>query len=145
MPGMLARPPADAGEDSRWLPYTPSAPRAARQLLRDLLADLDGGERYAETGELLLSELVTNAVTHAKSRGHLLWVRLELYAGSLRIEVHDAGEGRPVVRSVGGDDERGRGLLLVRELAESWGCCPRAGGVGKFTWCTVAPVAGGAR
>ncbi len=38
----------------------------------------------------------------------------------LNIEVHDSSPGIPVVRSAAGDAERGRGLLLVAEVADSW-------------------------
>ncbi|WP_051712145.1 ATP-binding protein [Streptomyces sp. NRRL S-350] len=53
--------------------------------------------------------------------------------------MHDAGAGRPSVRAAAPDDECGRGLFLVNELAEHWGCRPRPGGVGKFVWALVAP------
>ena len=145
MPETLDRPPAVAGESACWLPRHRKSAGATRRLLRDFLADLAGGELFAEVGELLLSELVANSVVHARTPpGRLIRVRLEFAPGRLRIEVHDASGVRPVVRPAGGDEECGRGLLLVRELAAEWGVCPRAGGVGKITWCTLAPAGGAA-
>ncbi|MDH6579826.1 ATP-binding protein [Kitasatospora sp. MAP5-34] len=141
MPETLDRPPAVAGEHACWLPRHRKSAGAARRLLRDFLADMVGGELFAEVGELLLSELVAKAVVHARTPpGRLIRVRFEFGSGQLRIEVHDASNVRPVVRPAGGDDECGRGLLLVRELATGWGCCPRAGGVGKAMWCTLGPA-----
>ncbi|MEU4580853.1 ATP-binding protein [Kitasatospora aureofaciens] len=97
-------------------------------------------EPLLPTGELLLSELVTNAVTHARTpRGRLLFVRLQLLPhGTLRIEVHDADSEKPTPHPSSLTSESGRGLLLVRELASEWGYCPRRGGIGKFIWCHVS-------
>ncbi|MDH6579795.1 ATP-binding protein [Kitasatospora sp. MAP5-34] len=146
MPETLDRPPAVAGEHACWLPRHRKSAGAARRLLRDFLADMAGGELFAEVGELLLSELVSNAVVHARTPpGRLIRVRLEFAPGQLRVEVHDASGVRPVVRPAGGDDECGRGLVLVRALAAAWGVCPREGGVGKAVWFLVGPSAGGAR
>ncbi|MFI6446763.1 ATP-binding protein [Kitasatospora sp. NPDC050543] len=142
MPETLHRPPALAGAHACWLPRHRRSAGTARRLLRAFLADLDGGERYAEVGELLISELVTNAVEHARvPAGRLIEVRFELGADWLRIEVHDASDDRPTVLvGTTGEDESGRGLLLVRELSTAWGCRPRAGGIGKCVWVLVGPV-----
>ncbi|MEV7774581.1 ATP-binding protein [Kitasatospora sp. NPDC086791] len=113
----------------------------ARYLLRAYLAGLPSGDRYAEVAELLLGELFANAVQHSDAPAdRLIEVRFAVVGDRLRIEVHDAGSGRPSVRSAVPDDEHGRGLFLVNELAERWGCCPRSGGIGKFVWALVAPA-----
>ncbi len=127
-----------------WLPRHRKSAGVARLLLREFLAGLDDGELYVDVGELLLSELVTNALVHARvSPGRLIAVRFVVAVGRLRIEVHDASCERPEVRPVaGGEAESGRGLLLVESLAMAWGCCPRPGGVGKFMWAHVGPVEG---
>ncbi|MBD0691622.1 ATP-binding protein [Streptomyces sp. CBMA123] len=119
---------------------TESAP-LARHLLRAYLAGLPAGDRYRDIAELLLGELFANAVQHAGAPAdRLIEVRFALVCNRLRIEVHDAGAGRPSVRSSRPDEECGRGLLLVNELAERWGCCPRSGGIGKFVWALIAPT-----
>ncbi|MCG6497434.1 ATP-binding protein [Kitasatospora sp. A2-31] len=121
----------------------PDSTPLARLLLRAYLAGMPQGERYADIAELLLGELVANAVQHSDAPpDRLVELRFALIAGRLRIEVHDAGSGRPTPRVSSSEDERGRGLFLVDELAERWGCCPRAGGVGKFVWALIAPVPG---
>ncbi|MFI5648578.1 ATP-binding protein [Kitasatospora sp. NPDC051705] len=112
----------------------------ARHLLRAYLAALPSGDRYADVAELLLGELFANAVQPSDAPpDRLIEVRFAVIGDRLRLEVHDAGAGRPSVHSATPDDEHGRGLLLVNELAERWGCCPRSGGVGKFVWALIAP------
>ncbi|MFC8716771.1 ATP-binding protein [Kitasatospora sp. NPDC057198] len=144
MPGTLEKPPVVAGGGrSYWLPRHRRSVGVARGLLREFLADLPGGEPYAWGGELVLSELLGNAVLHGRtSPGRLVFVRFGLSPGGLRVEVHDAGAGRPVVRGAGADEERGRGLWLVEQLSSHWGCGPRPHGVGKAVWAVIAPEGG---
>ncbi|MFE6056772.1 ATP-binding protein [Kitasatospora sp. NPDC056446] len=123
-----------------WLDSRTEFTPLARQLLRAYLAGLPFGERYRDTAELLLGELFANAVQHGDAPDdRRIEVRFSLVRDRLRIEVHDAGSGRPSVRSSSPDDECGRGMFLVDALAERWGCCPRSGGIGKFVWALVAP------
>ncbi|WP_078589305.1 MULTISPECIES: ATP-binding protein [Streptomyces] len=112
----------------------------ARHLLRAYLSGLPTGECYSDTAELLLGELFANAVQHSDAPDdRRIEIRFALVNSRLRLEVHDAGSGRPSLRTAAPDDEHGRGLFLVNELAERWGCCPRSGGIGKFVWALVAP------
>ncbi|MFJ2575676.1 ATP-binding protein [Kitasatospora aureofaciens] len=133
-------------EQTCWLPRHQRSPRTARQELRDFLTPLPSGEPLLPTGELLVSELVTNAIQHARApRDRLIFVRFQLAPdNTLRIEVHDADSEKPTLRDASDSDEAGRGLLLVQELATQWGCCPRKGGIGKFVWCHVSPEAAAA-
>ncbi|MEV4613794.1 ATP-binding protein [Kitasatospora sp. NPDC049258] len=128
---------------SCWLPSTVRSAGRARALLRDLLSEADTSQELFEAAELIVSELVANAVTHARTPGRLIAVVLAISAGRLRIEVHDASD-RPAELPLGAgiDSESGRGLLLVDALAVVWGCSPRPGGVGKFVWAVVGPVEG---
>lgn len=93
----------------------------------------------AEAAELLLSELVTNAVRHSRApHGRDIGVRLARYDGVLRVEVADAGPAVKLTPQVVADwDERGRGLAIVAALAERWGCCPRRHGIGKAVWAEI--------
>ncbi|WP_078911440.1 ATP-binding protein [Streptomyces sp. NRRL WC-3742] len=114
----------------------------ARHLLRAYLSGLPSGDHYSDVAELLLNELFANAVQHSDAPDdRRIEIRFALVDDRLRLEVHDAGSGRPTLRPSNLDDECGRGLLLVNELAERWGCCPRIGGIGKFVWATIAPAA----
>ncbi|MFF7991551.1 ATP-binding protein [Kitasatospora xanthocidica] len=112
----------------------------ARHLLRAYLAGLPTGDCYTDTAELLLGELFANAVQHSDAPAdRLIEIRFALIGDRLRIEVHDAGTGHPTPHTATPDDEHGRGLHLVNELAERWGHCPRTGGIGKFVWALIAP------
>ncbi|MFJ9844241.1 ATP-binding protein [Kitasatospora sp. NPDC101155] len=113
----------------------------ARHLLRAYLAGLPAGDRYRDVAELLLGELFANAVQHSDAPADRpIEIRFALIGDRLRLEVHDAGSGRPSLRRSSTDNERGRGLFLVNELAERWGCCPQAVDIGKFVWVIVAPT-----
>ncbi|MGW3043161.1 ATP-binding protein [Kitasatospora sp. NPDC001159] len=118
----------------------------ARDHLREFLRRVPGGDALLADGRLVLSELVTNAVMHARvSPGREIAVRFELVCGHLRIEVHDASSEKPVIRrSTGPGDASGRGLCLVEALSMEWGCEPRPEGIGKIVWSLVGPE-GGAR
>jgi anti-sigma regulatory factor (Ser/Thr protein kinase) len=67
---------------------------------------------------LVVSELVANAVRHARVIGQELWLRLaELEDGGLVVEVSDPVRVFPEV-AIAPDGEGGRGLLVVAQLAE---------------------------
>lgn len=143
MPETLPLPPAASViESSCWLPRHPKSAGKARGLLRDFLADRSGGELLLEEGELLLSELMSNAITHAQApRDRLILARFEFTSAGLLIEVHDASAVEPMARQCVAElDECGRGLILVDALASSWGVRPREDGVGKCTWVTIEPL-----
>ena len=83
--------------------------------------------------QLLVSELVTNAVVHAGSE---VEIAVRLLVDSVRIEVVDRAPDamlRPSSPAV--EDESGRGLLLVETLATAWGVEPLDGG--KAVWFEV--------
>jgi PAS domain S-box-containing protein len=96
--------------------------RAARQLARWGLEELD------DTTELLVSELVTNAIRHAHGPIQLRMI----LDGVLSCEVFDASSSAPQLRRAGRYDEGGRGLMLVAQLAERWGT--RHTRTGKIIW-----------
>jgi anti-sigma regulatory factor (Ser/Thr protein kinase) len=83
--------------------------------------------------QLLLSELLTNALRHAT--GDEIVVRLVLGTDVLLLQVNDGSPGRPRVREAGPDDESGRGMLLVSAIAASWGVSADE----TTTWC-VLPI-----
>ncbi|MET8622753.1 ATP-binding protein [Kitasatospora sp. NPDC004669] len=135
MPGALEK-------YSCWLPRHRKSVGLARQLFGDFIAERMSGEPYLSDGELVLSELVTNAVMHAATPpGRLIYIQFELSSDVLRIEVHDADPTHPTLQPAAECDEAGRGLLLVSQLSTSWGCYPRESGIGKAVWALV----GGAR
>ncbi|MFF3244317.1 ATP-binding protein [Streptomyces sp. NPDC002870] len=89
---------------------------------------------------VVLSELVTNAVRHARvSPGREIETRYLREADGVRIEVHDAAEERPAARVPG--ESGGWGLGLVDDLSDRWGVDDRDG-VGKSVWAVVTAPAG---
>ncbi|MFE1972047.1 ATP-binding protein [Streptomyces hygroscopicus] len=123
-----------------------SVPRA-RALAHSVLGDWGIGQA-AHTAELVLSELVTNAMRVRAPRDRLVGVRIAWLPEDslLRLEVSDAGEGKPEVRAPDEDETGGRGLLLVEALADRWGFEQRACGIGKTVWAELrAPDLGTGR
>ncbi|MEU3853422.1 SpoIIE family protein phosphatase [Streptomyces sp. NPDC029554] len=100
----------------------------ARAVVREQLHDWDLAE-LAAPAELLVSELVTNAVRHAHARP----VALRLVRGdTLLCEVDDDDHELPTLLSVGPLDDTGRGLRVVSTLAREWGTSRT--GDGKTVW-----------
>ncbi|MFG2843732.1 ATP-binding protein [Kitasatospora sp. NPDC048296] len=121
-----------------WLPRSRRSPAIARQRLSVLLSASPDGKRFLDSGLVVATELVTNAVLHGTPVGHLIYLALDVDPTRLRIEVHDArGDHLPAISAPGLDGETGRGLRLVDSLTKRWGCCPRRP-VGKIVWGEVA-------
>ncbi|MCB5909756.1 SpoIIE family protein phosphatase [Streptomyces sp. SF28] len=122
--------PKDAVGDWNLAPEARSVARA-RELARDQLTDW-GLEALVDTTELLVSELVTNALRHGHGE-----IRLRLLRDrSLVCEVWDADLAQPRRRRARDTDEGGRGLQLVGLLSSGWGSrrTPR----GKTVWFELA-------
>ncbi|NDU72187.1 SpoIIE family protein phosphatase [Actinomadura sp. DSM 109109] len=114
---------------SSWtLPADPAAVRRARGLVSTRLAEWDL-EDLDYTTELLASELITNALRYAHGPIEL---RL-LLERTLVLEVLDRSAALPRLRRAEDDDENGRGLLVVSQLAHRWGS--RRTAAGKVVWC----------
>ncbi|WP_328384802.1 SpoIIE family protein phosphatase [Streptomyces sp. NBC_00400] len=122
--------PKDAVGDWSLAPEARSVARA-RELARDQLTDW-GLQELVDTTELLVSELVTNALRHGHGE-----IRLRLLLDrSLVCEVWDADLAQPRRRRARDTDEGGRGLQLVGLLSQGWGSrrTPR----GKTVWFELA-------
>jgi two-component sensor histidine kinase len=134
---MLPVPNAPTNPDviaRRWT-HDPGNVQRARDDLWFHLLKWNMSEEFTESAVLVLSELLTNAVRHAREpRGRHIETRFERREGGVRIEVHDANDGKPQLRETSGDEESGRGLVLVDRLTGGhWGVSPRDG-VGKMVW-----------
>ena len=90
-----------------------------------------GLDELAFTTELVVSELVTNAILHGRGPIGLRLIR----TGILTCEVSDTGGAAPHLRRAGTLDENGRGLLLVARLTHRWGSRPTADG--KTIWAEL--------
>lgn len=111
-----------------------------------VIAALGGvlGEQERSDLELLVSELVTNAVRHGgmAGEGDTIWVHAALTATRLRLEVCDSGPGFEAAPPRPRDLDRGGGglgLVLLDRLAERWGVAYEDG-----TACVWAEFARGA-
>ncbi|GAA0391559.1 SpoIIE family protein phosphatase [Streptomyces luteireticuli] len=122
-------PPGHVGD---WtLPPEPRSVARARELARELLPQW-GLEALVDTTELLVSELVTNALRYGEGD-----IRLRLLLDrTLVCEVWDGGSVQPRRRRARDTDEGGRGLQLVGLLSAAWGS--RRIPDGKTVWFELA-------
>jgi PAS domain S-box-containing protein len=109
----------------------PESARRARRMVAAVLVDADRGD-LVETAELLVSELVTNAVVHARTA-----IDLVATAGpeGLRVAVHDGSAHLPSRRHYGRAATTGRGLELVSLLARRHGT--DIDDAGKTVWFEI--------
>ncbi|WP_327730850.1 SpoIIE family protein phosphatase [Streptomyces sp. NBC_00487] len=138
---VLPEPPADdivlllartstlgADQVHTWqLPRDPAAVAGARKAASEQL-DTWGLAELEFATELIVSELVTNAIRYGNGPVELRLIR----ADALICEVSDGSSTAPHLRRARVFDEGGRGLLLVAQLAERWGS--RQTSVGKTIW-----------
>lgn len=94
-----------------------------------------GREDLVETAELLVSEIVTNALVHA---GTFIDVAFTLVQGGLRVEVTDGSPHAPTVRGYGPSAGTGRGLMLLDQMVDDWGVLPDE--PGKTVWFQIASM-----
>jgi serine/threonine-protein kinase RsbW len=87
-----------------------------------------------ETAVLIVSELVTNAVRHARETD-VVEVDLHATRTCLRIEIQDCDRHWPQPRIPGGFEESGFGFVLVDALADKWGV--RETTTGKAVWAEL--------
>jgi anti-sigma regulatory factor (Ser/Thr protein kinase) len=109
----------------------PCARLHARHVLREW-----GLTRLSTNAELLVSELVTNAIAESRSADHMSPVRLWLLADRTRvlILVWDASPQPPVPANTSQDAESGRGLLLVGAISQAWDWYYPHETSGKVVW-----------
>jgi anti-sigma regulatory factor (Ser/Thr protein kinase) len=118
----------------------PSAVPCGRLHARHLLREWDLAQ-LAEQAELVVSELLTNAVKASRRLDPPAPVRLWLLpdGAGVRILVWDASPQEPAPRAMTADDaDGGRGLLLVEAVSDRWGWYPSAGMPGKVTWALIS-------
>lgn len=106
----------------------PTSAREARHFVTDTLSSWRRDD-LSEMACLLVSELVTNSILHARSP---IALELNLSAERLHIEVCDDSTAMPARLEVEETTLTGRGLTLVEVCAETWGVLPRDGG--KAVW-----------
>jgi anti-sigma regulatory factor (Ser/Thr protein kinase) len=108
------------------LPPEPSSAGAARRFVG---AALDAGGEVAELAVLLVSELASNAVLHARTPFEVV---VYVDEGHLRVEVSDLDSRLPSLRTYARESITGRGLHMVAASADRWGFDAQPGG--KVVW-----------
>ncbi|MEU2423497.1 SpoIIE family protein phosphatase [Streptomyces sp. NPDC007851] len=109
------------------LPNEPAAVPTARRLVSGQLREW-GLEHLVPKMELIVSELVTNAIRHGDGPSRLRLIRHHV----LTCEVFDSHTGHPRRRRLSSLDDNGRGLSLVAQLSRRWGS--RSAADGKVVW-----------
>src|SRR4051794_3118568 len=108
--------------------------RAARRFTTEVLAELADAELVADA-ELIVSELVTNAMLHAVGPVRL---RLEPRGQGVRLEGSDGSPIAPLRGRPGAQATTGRGVRLIESLSARWGVSPTADG--KTVWAELEPA-----
>jgi hypothetical protein len=148
-------PKRDAGSGTTLLPHrshlrvsaharsaVPAAVPSLRHHARDVLSSWGVPQAARETAEQLVTELAANAVRASAGLRHAtVGLKLAWYPDGVLIKVSDASAIMPCRQVSSGDDETGRGLLLVERLSLGWGAYPT--GRGKVVWCVVGRTVAG--
>jgi anti-sigma regulatory factor (Ser/Thr protein kinase) len=133
----LRQQPADQSA-SIILRADPRSVSAAREFVKDVLQgwEVASGSDVLATARLLVSEVFTNAVIHGDSSA--VQLALAVRGSVVRIEVADNGGSPQEFHEAAASptDEHGRGLMLVRELAQQWGKLTE--GSGTRVWFDLA-------
>jgi anti-sigma regulatory factor (Ser/Thr protein kinase) len=133
----MPEPPTRAARRPQWaridLPRNPSSVATARRFIEARVSAWSFPRRAGEQLVLIGSELVTNAVLHARTD---LILTLELDDGRARISVKDQSRAPATLRHYRTDALTGRGLGVVAALSDRWGISAAADG--KVVWAEVA-------
>jgi anti-sigma regulatory factor (Ser/Thr protein kinase) len=105
------------GEARLALRPVPASAARARTFVEQTLGAWECDD-FLDSSRLLVSELVTNAVLHARTDFELV---IRAVRTGVRVEVRDHSPAEPVVRRYEDEAMTGRGLALVDELAARWG------------------------
>jgi anti-sigma regulatory factor (Ser/Thr protein kinase) len=111
------------------------APRLARTFVADTLEAWAVEAQDVEAVQLVVSELVTNALRHAPESPSVT-LELSMTRDGVRVMVSDHSPREPQLREAPWSAESGRGVELVDALADRWGTEPRRLG-GKTVWCEL--------
>jgi anti-sigma regulatory factor (Ser/Thr protein kinase) len=95
----------------------PGSPRQARSFVRSALEEWGIDQPVIEDAELLVTEVVTNAVIHARTN---ITLEVSLQPEKLRFEVSDLDDRHVTRRQPTEREATGRGMFLVDSLATDW-------------------------
>lgn len=120
------------------IPPSPAAAQVSRHWILPIAAAMGANTSALSVIELLVSEIVTNAVKY----GHVhdtIDVAVQRSGDLITVTVRDNNPSAPQVRNTGPLEPGGRGMHLVTHLAHTWGTNPQS--TGKSVWFTVHPTA----
>jgi hypothetical protein len=158
--GPPRRPDRELADMQEWplrsyleLQAVPASVRVARLHAKSVLCEWRMGA-LADTAELIVSEITTNAVrASAAIAGRRdetgqappapqmrLWLTSDRH--NVLIQVWDDDPRLPACQDPAPDAEAGRGLLIIEAVSAQWGCCTRDGQGGKIIWAVCAREAG---
>ena len=104
----------------------------ARRFVAESIVDVP--RDVADTLSVIASELATNCIRHGASNFE---IRVDQLPDRILLEAEDDGGGEPVVRSPAPNETSGRGLQIVRGLADSWGVAKKTDSARKTVWAVV--------
>jgi anti-sigma regulatory factor (Ser/Thr protein kinase) len=119
-------------KERRSFPASKESVRECRQFALKAVDDL--APEVQDSVELMVSELATNALVHAKTDFEVEIARTDR---ELRVEVTDRGRGAPMAKSPNPSEPHGRGLLIVSELSDDWGSTDGRGDAGNKVWFSL--------
>ena len=117
------------------LPPTTASVPVARRFVRSRLVD---GAADVDTAALLVSEVVTNAILHARTT---VTLTVDVDDDVVRITVRDGSPARPQLHAFAPTSTTGRGLRLLDRLARRWGVDADPVTGGKIVWFEVGEPA----
>jgi len=132
---VVERQSALVGRYETWLAPDRSSPRASRRFVRANLAEPTGTDGWVDTVELLVSELVTNALLHARTG---IGVAINVFVDAVRVEISDDNPVHPVRGTPDETSTTGRGLEFVELLADDFGVGDSR--AGKVLWFSLGPA-----
>jgi anti-sigma regulatory factor (Ser/Thr protein kinase) len=120
------------------LAHQPVAVGVARRRIRAELSDLGIADVALDDVEVVVSELLGNAVRYARAiAGGVLLVGWKATDDEIEIRVTDGGSGRVVeVRETAALADSGRGLRIVERLSTDWGVIDHVGGL-RTVWAKI--------
>jgi hypothetical protein len=119
------------------LPPSADSARSARRAVGDALRLL-GHDELVDDASLVVSELVANAVIHARTE---LDLSVEESGTGVRVAVSDGSPLQPHWTPAAATATSGRGLILVQRLCSNWGVTPH-GDDGKTVWAVIEHPSG---
>lgn len=124
------------------LPAADTSAAEARRRTRRQLAAWGAPQEISDDAQLIISELVANALRHTGSTS--VGCELRIRGSLLCVAVTSDGAGPSLVPGQAAlEEESGRGLFLVCTLAQRWGVHPCARGGGHVVWADLTLTGGG--